>query len=206
MAVKVADCCCEDRAAPSGTFVVVLSEQKKIPARFRVPFMALAFIDNDKELTDTFLRAEKVASTLLSRLQSDPVAVDPSVWPLHNWDDVLWALKQQVLHGPCEEYRGSTDYRAKQFGPLEGNRGNQQATVAATIYRQMSRRGNFSGDQVFGHGNEIIKHLLAIGLQTGLMPARAKFAAAANIGHDVDAPIVEPGIADRGGITRNLRN
>ncbi|KDO19451.1 hypothetical protein SPRG_15356 [Saprolegnia parasitica CBS 223.65] len=77
--------------------------------------MALAFIDNDKELTDTFVRAEKVASTLLSRLQSDPVAVDPSVWPLHNWDDVLWALKQQVLHGPCEEYRGSNEYHSKQF-------------------------------------------------------------------------------------------
>ncbi|OQR90300.1 hypothetical protein ACHHYP_05637 [Achlya hypogyna] len=77
--------------------------------------MAVAFIDNDQELTDKFVRAEKVATTLLSRLRSDPVAVDPTVWPLHSWEDVLWALKQQVLHGPCEEYRGSSEYKVQGF-------------------------------------------------------------------------------------------
>ncbi|OQS05567.1 hypothetical protein THRCLA_02324 [Thraustotheca clavata] len=76
---------------------------------------AVPFIDNDAELTESFLKAEKVTSTLLSRLRSDPGAVDSSVWALYQWDGMLWALKQQVMHGPCEEYRGTEEYKTKRL-------------------------------------------------------------------------------------------
>ncbi|ETV97069.1 hypothetical protein H310_09891 [Aphanomyces invadans] len=64
----------------------------------------------DPELADELSRAEAVVSILLSRLHCDPVSVDSAVWPLHNWESLLWALSHQARHGSCDDCRGQPDY------------------------------------------------------------------------------------------------
>ncbi|CAK4074025.1 unnamed protein product [Aphanomyces euteiches] len=72
--------------------------------------MPAVSLEEDQELAESFHRAEDVVATLLSRLHCDPIAVDPAVWPIHNWESLLWALQQQVHHGPCEDCRGQDMY------------------------------------------------------------------------------------------------
>jgi hypothetical protein len=75
--------------------------------------MAVVILEGDENLTNEFMRAENVVATIFSRLQANPASVDPIMRPLHNWKSLLWALRQQVVHGPCEEIRGSKDYASQ---------------------------------------------------------------------------------------------
>ncbi|ETV65144.1 hypothetical protein H257_18070 [Aphanomyces astaci] len=69
-----------------------------------------ALADLDPELATEFSRAEAVVTTLVSRLHCDPVSLDPALWPLHNWQSLLWALSQQARHGSCDDCRGQANY------------------------------------------------------------------------------------------------
>ncbi|KAF0698253.1 Aste57867_11110 [Aphanomyces stellatus] len=69
-----------------------------------------AILSEDPALAHEFLRAEKVVATLLKRLRADPVAIDPTMWSIHTWESLLWALDQQVRHGSCDECRGDAAY------------------------------------------------------------------------------------------------
>ncbi|KAF1324397.1 Vacuolar protein sorting-associated protein 27, partial [Globisporangium splendens] len=62
------------------------------------------------QIHETFLSAEHFVSVVLSRLQKDPVSVDPAMWTLQDQTNKLWALKQQALLGSCEESRGTKEY------------------------------------------------------------------------------------------------
>ena len=53
-------------------------------------------------------------------------------------------------------------------------------------------------------GGEVVVDALAVGLEAGLMPGGTELAAAANVGEDVDAAMLEPQLADVGGIVGRL--
>ena len=71
-----------------------------------------------------------------------------------------------------------------------------------------SRRGagDAAPDQILGDRDEIVEGALALALQRGLVPFRAELAAAADIGDDIDAALLEPQLAERAGIGRGHRH
>ena len=54
-------------------------------------------------------------------------------------------------------------------------------------------------------GDEVLVRLVAVGLERRLVPLRAELAAAADIGEDEHAPLLQPGRADRGVVGRPPR-
>ena len=66
----------------------------------------------------------------------------------------------------------------------------------------MIRRSDLAGDQIFRHGDEIVVSTLAIGFSGRIVPLRAEFAAAADIGEDVNPSSFQPGRSDAGAVTR----
>src|ERR1051326_3100331 len=78
---------------------------------------------------------------------------------------------------------------------LRDHRAHEQAAVTPAQYRQLLRTRPFLLDQVFGRRGEIIEHVLLPGQIASLMPFLTEFAAAANVGHDVNAPVIEPNSA-----------
>src|SRR5690606_39721642 len=52
----------------------------------------------------------------------------------------------------------------------------------------------------------LFRSLVAVGLERGLVPARAVFAAAADVGHGVHAALLQPALAHAAGIARGERD
>src|SRR5437868_13721219 len=84
----------------------------------------------------------------------------------------------------------------KQLGPLHGDGADEQPAVAASHDAAVLGLGDAALDEIGGDGLEIIERPLAIPLERRLMPLRAEFAAAADIGKHIDAAAFEPGLAD----------
>ena len=66
------------------------------------------------------------------------------------------------------------------------------------------RRGDFAGDEVLADGGEVVVDALAVGLEAGFVPGGAELAAAADVGEDEDAAVLEPELADGGGVARGF--
>src|SRR6516164_493213 len=69
---------------------------------------------------------------------------------------------------------------------------HEQAAVAAALDGQLFRRSVLAVDEVLGAGGEVIKDILLVCPAAGLVPLFAVFAAAAQVGHDPNAALVEP--------------
>ena len=54
-----------------------------------------------------------------------------------------------------------------------------------------SARGDLLGDQVLGRGDEVVEDVLLVAEHAGLVPGLAVLAAAAQVGHRVDAAALE---------------
>lgn len=44
-----------------------------------------------------FEKALTFTTSLISRLDADPGAIDPTLYPIKNWESLLWALQQQYI-------------------------------------------------------------------------------------------------------------
>ena len=75
---------------------------------------------------------------------------------------------------------------------LGHHRAHEQAAVAAALDGQLVRVRVFLIDQILGGGREIIEDVLLFGEVPGLVPFFAELAAAAHVGHDIDAAAIEP--------------
>ncbi len=73
----------------------------------------------------------------------------------------------------------------------EGHAG-QQAAVRAALDPEPPRAGDLAGDEVAANRGEIVIDDLALGLEARLMPRRAEFAPAADVGEDIDAAALKP--------------
>ncbi len=87
--------------------------------------------------------------------------------------------------------------QVRTLGELDAH---QQAAVGTAHDAEVARGGDFSGDQILGHRLEVIVNVLALGLETGLMPGRSELAAPADIGQHEGAALFQPQLADRAGI------
>ena len=72
--------------------------------------------------------------------------------------------------------------RAEEVGPLGQARADEQAAVAAAADRQAGRARVAVGDEPLGGGDEVVEHVLLVGLHPGLVPVLAVLAAAAQVG------------------------
>ena len=61
-------------------------------------------------------------------------------------------------------------------------------------------RSDLPLDQVLADGDEVLIRLVSVGLERRAVPLRAELAAAADVGDDVDASLLEPGRADGGSV------
>ena len=82
--------------------------------------------------------------------------------------------------------------RAHQIGMLRKQCSHQQAAVASAEESQLFRARVFLLDQILSRRRKIIENVLFLREVPGLVPFLAELAAAANIGHDIDAATVEP--------------
>jgi len=69
---------------------------------------------------------------------------------------------------------------------------HQQAAVRAAHDAEMTRRGDLARDEIFGHGGEVVVDALAMRLQPGFVPRGAELAAAANVGQNKHAALLDP--------------
>src|SRR5262245_65727587 len=70
----------------------------------------------------------------------------------------------------------------------------------------MAGRSHLSRDQVFGDGDEVVIGSLAILLARCVVPGRPELAAAADIGHHINATPLKPGGADAAAVARQQRD
>src|SRR5262249_24458564 len=73
---------------------------------------------------------------------------------------------------------------------------DEKSAVAAALTGEPRRPGNAARDQVPGHRSKVIMGELLARSHAGLVPARTEFAAAANVGDDEHAAVLEPELAD----------
>ena len=102
----------------------------------------------------------------------------------------------------------AADHRVEQFGPLREHRADKQAAIAAALDAKVRRGGDAASDQVFGHRDEVVITALLVFLDRRLMPGRAEFAPAADVGHHIDTAALQPGAAGQGripGLERDLK-
>src|ERR1700676_2726267 len=92
------------------------------------------------------------------------------------------------------------------FRMLSELNAHEQTAVRSALDAEVPRAGNLARDEGLGHCGEIVVDSLTMGLQSGLMPSRAEFAAAANIRDDVNAAIAEPEFPERAAVLRCHRN
>ncbi len=97
-------------------------------------------------------------------------------------------------------------HRPEQFRVLGQHVAGEQATVAAALDAQVRRRGHLARDQVAGHRGEILVGAVAVGLERGLVPARAVLAAASDVGHHVHTALLQPAHAHATRISRGQRD
>ena len=89
---------------------------------------------------------------------------------------------QQLVVAQHVDKGDGADDGVEQVGALHHDGGGEQAAIAAAADAEVGGAGEAGGDQVFGDGDEVIEDALAVLENRGLMPLRAVFAAAANVG------------------------
>ena len=94
----------------------------------------------------------------------------------------------------------------EEFGPLQHDRADQQAAVAAAFDGQLVRLRHAAAHQVFGDGGEVVVAALLVFAHGGLVPAGAELAAAAQVGQHVDAAARQPGAAGGAAVARLQRH
>ena len=92
---------------------------------------------------------------------------------------------EQFVEPPHVSERHLADDDAEEFGPQRIHAAHEQAAVAAPLDAEPGRRRHLAGDQVLGHGGEILVSPQPLLLEGGLMPGWAKLAAAADVGDHV---------------------
>ena len=108
--------------------------------------------------------------------------------------------------GDHVDQRHLADHRAEQFGPLHHHGGDQQPAIGAAHDAQLFGRGQAALDQVRRHRREIVIGALAVGLERRVMPGRPELAAAADIGHHIDAAMGQPQPPEIGAVAGRQRN
>ena len=84
------------------------------------------------------------------------------------------------------------DHRACQVRVLGQECPHQQAAIASSFHRQSCRAGVTPLDQVPGTSREVVEDILLAGEIAVEMPLGAVFAAATEIGHDIDPAAIKP--------------
>src|ERR1700742_857599 len=102
------------------------------------------------------------------------------------------------------EQRYFADDRAEELRILRQHVAHQEAAVAAAERAEMRAHRVTALDEIARDGCEILVGPQAIFAQRCLMPARAVFAAAANVRDDVDTAALEPRTPDRAAVVRLL--
>jgi hypothetical protein len=74
-----------------------------------------------------------------------------------------------------------------------GSRQETTLTVGASTDRQRLWFADTSRNQVFTNGDKVFVGLVAVRLESRLMPRRAKLSTATNVGFHVDTTSLEPG-------------
>ena len=82
--------------------------------------------------------------------------------------------------------------RGEQIRSLRNGNTSKQSTVAAALNSQVRGVGPFIRNQPFGAGVEVVKNILLAAKHAGLMPTLAVLAAAAQVGHGIDAARLNP--------------
>ena len=113
---------------------------------------------------------------------------------------------QQLVVAIHVQQRHLADHGAEQLRVHHHHVAGEQAAVAAALDAQAGRLGDLAGDQVLGHRREVLVGLVAVLAQRRLVPARAVFAAAADVGDHVHAAFRQPVLADAGRIVRGQRD
>ena len=113
---------------------------------------------------------------------------------------------QQPVVAPHVQQRHLADHGAEQLRALQHHRADQQPAVAAALDGQPPRLRDACGDQVLGHGDEVVEGLLPLALQRRLVPAGAELAAAADVGHHLHAAAAVPGRAEAARVLRLQRH
>ena len=93
------------------------------------------------------------------------------------------------------EQRHLADHRAKQIGTLRHHRAHQQPAIRPALNRQMIFVRIFFGDQMFGRGNHVVKHVLFLVEHPGAVPVFAELRAAAQIRHSINSAMLHPQIS-----------
>src|SRR5262249_33457601 len=96
-------------------------------------------------------------------------------------------VKAQHVHYANGRQRG-----AEQIGSLREASADEQSAVAAAADGQLRRRRIFIGDQPFGGGDEIVKHVLLLRLCPGQVPLLTVFGPASQIGRRVNSAHPHP--------------
>ena len=104
---------------------------------------------------------------------------------------------QQLGVADHVEQRHAADDRIQQIRPLGKDGPDEQTAVAAAGNAKVFWRSDSALGQIFTDGDEIVVGTLPLGLERGLVPARAELTAAANVRHRVRAAALEPKFANR---------
>ena len=101
-------------------------------------------------------------------------------------------VAQHVHHAHCRKGH------LGQVGALGHGGADQQAAVGAAGDGQAVVAGVALTDEVFARGDEVVKDVLLLQQHAGLVPVLAELATAAQVGHGVDAALLEQDDVGRG--------
>ena len=104
---------------------------------------------------------------------------------------------QEILVAQHVEQRDLADHGAEQVRTLRDHRAHQQAAIRSALDGEVIFVGDLVGDQEFGGGDEVVENILLFVQHAGAMPVFAELGAAAQVGHGVDAAMLQPEISVR---------
>ena len=90
------------------------------------------------------------------------------------------------------EHAHAAEHGAAEIGALDGDRRGQQTAVGAPVDGQLFAAGVPGGNQPLGGGDEVVEDVLLVAEHARLVPCVAIFIAAAQVGHGIDAALLDP--------------
>jgi hypothetical protein len=100
-----------------------------------------------------------------------------------------------------------TNCSAEELSPSSSDHiADEQTAIGATDAPEVRRRRHTALNQVLRHRLEVLVRAVPLLTQGGLVPARAVFAATADVGHHFDAAAREPADADAAAVVGQLRD
>src|SRR5579872_4072742 len=90
------------------------------------------------------------------------------------------------------EHTNSRQSRSKQIRPLRQDRADEQAAVAAAVYRQPGTARVVLVDEVFGSPDKIVEDILLVGQRPGSVPRLPVFPTTSEICLGVHTTHLEP--------------